>query len=185
MNAKKIIFLPNVKRRRHYKCVCKRLKLLQKKYKRQQVKLPTKLGIVYKTNRGFVVRSYFDSRKRNFIWGIAVGNVFVSKETVGNKTVSKDILDIVISLISGNDQEQLPCAEDMLIILKHKDEFNSIVELLQHYNVSADKLEGEYVVENKCSERTKLLGLVSFDGKGGYDSSPNCYRMCSRLVVKS
>lgn len=160
MKSKNLKFLLKVKRRKHDKCMRKKLRALQKEYKRRQVKIATKIGIVYEKNsKEIVVFPYFDSSKKFQIWGVCIEDnnhkIMLSKEDFGKEAhvIANENWFYVLMLNSFVQGKKFPNAKEAELIYKHKKEINDVMDLFISYGIKADKLNGPYVVYD---EKTSL-----------------------------
>lgn len=159
MDAKNLKFLLKVKRRKHDKCMRKKLRALQKEYQRRQVKFATKIGIVYeKTSKELVVFPYFDSSKKFQIWGVCIEDnnhkIMISKEDFGKEAhvIANENWFYVLLLHAFVQGKKLPDAKEAEIIYRHKKQIDEIIDIFISYGIKADKLKGPYVIyDNKTS----------------------------------
>lgn len=196
MKAKNLKFLLKVKRRKHDKCMRKKFRALQKEYKRRQVKIATKIGIVYEKNsKEIVVFPYFDSSKKFQIWGVCIEDnhhkIMLSKEDFGKEAhvIANENWFYVLMLHTFVQGKKFLDAKDAELIYKHKKEINDVMDLFMSYGIKADKLNGPYVVYD---EKTSLEGnpenkmiVFNFDnGNNNPFSEVSCFEHYLTRLVK-
>ena len=153
----------------------KKFRSLLKARKRENIKIPTKLGIVYETSKhGYECLPYFDVARKNRVCGIAVKDgaqkLWVSLTDFGRNVpiIAKDDMLFSLTCQACIRQMRIPSYDDILRVYVDKDEINKIIELLQSYKVKADKLEGAYIIENEKSafvpEQKKTMLIYHFTG---------------------
>ena len=199
MDAINVKNLLRVRRRRRSAFVRRKLKMLLKEYKKQQVKIATKIGIVYeKNNKEIVVLPYFDSAKKYQIWGVCVDDdcrtIMVNKEDFGqnlpdyHKTVN-DNRFYVLMLYACIKGATLPDVKDIELILKHKKEINDVMDLFIKHGIKANKLNGSYVIYNEKTSydqnpENKMI-VFNFDNENNNPfSEVSCFEHCLTRLIK-
>ncbi len=184
MKTRRLRSLQHVRRHRLSKYVRKKLRMLQKQYARQQVKIFTKIGIVYeRANERYEVLPYFDSRKKYQIWGVCLkGNhhdIMLGKDDFGKNAhvIRNENQFYILSLNAFIKGGRLPHGEDVALILKYKDEVNNLITLMQSYGVQADKLMGAYVMhsDNTSYEAKPENKMIVFYVDG--DKAGQCFEI--------
>lgn len=172
MKAKQLRALHHVRRCKRNKFVRRKLKLLLKAYKKRQVKISTKIGVVYERCNGeYVVLPYFDSSRKYQIWGVCIGDnnhkIMLGKEDFGKDAhvIANDSQFYVLSLHAFIKGAKLPNKTDVELITKHKVLIDDVMKLFVSYGLNADKLAGPYVID---------------DGKTSYEANPD-----NKMVVFS
>lgn len=136
----------------------KKLRALLKAKKREEdKKIPTKLGVVYaKQNQTYEVLPYLDVAKKHLVRGVSIKNtlnrgeiMWVSKENIGKDI---DCMEKYRCLALVNkayiNKMDIPCYEDMLRIYFNIDEINKVIDIFKEYGISADRLEGPYIIHD-------------------------------------
>ena len=152
MKRKKLDAFRCLKQCKHDKVLKKTVKRLLKNSKKHQVKIFTKLGIVYEQCGRYEVLPYFDSKKKHQVWGVCIGDdnrkIMLSKDDFG-----KDVHVIfnsnqfyILSLNAYIRGLKLPTMRAAKLIGASKSLIDDIMELFMVYGVKADKLNGPYVV---------------------------------------
>ena len=132
--------------------------LLRAKKREENVKIPTKLGIVYaKKNKEFESLPYLDVARKHRIFGVSIPATLGGKEIfwIALEDSGKDLADLgeyrvlAIANEAYAKEMSLPCYDDMLRLYLSIDEINKVLDLLKKYGVSADKLNGPYIIHDK------------------------------------
>ena len=140
----------------------KKLRALLKAKKRDRdKKISTKLGIVYaKKHETYEVLPYFDVSRKHRICGISIKEtcssnevLWISKEDIGKDLIGYDSYrcSALINQAYASNMD-IPCYDDMLRIYFNRDELNKVIALFKEYGISADTIEGPYIINDKSLE---------------------------------
>ncbi len=152
MNEKCFKTLLRVRWYKQNKFVRKKIKRLLKISRKQQVKIFTKLGVVYKKGSKYEILPYFDLRKKYQVWGVCVGDdnrkIMLSKDDFGKEAhvIFNHNQFYVLSLNAYIRGLALPTMRDAELICASKSLIDEIMELFVLHGVKADKLVGPYVI---------------------------------------
>ena len=129
--------------------------LLKAKRRENNVKIPTKLGIVYATrHRGYEVLPYLDVSRKSSVCGISIKDSSNQKEVlwVSTEDFGKEFhyfgYNWGLHLILGASKKEMdiPGYTDMLKIYFNVKEINEVIDVLIKYGVKAEKLIGPYIM---------------------------------------
>ena len=194
MNAKHFRTLLRVRWYKQSKFVQKKIKRLLKNNRKKQVKIFTKLGVVYKKGEQYEVLPYFDLRKKYQVWGVCVGDdnrkIMLSKDDFGHgiRTILNSNQFYVLSLNAYIRGSTLPTIADAELIYASKSLIDEIMELFVSNGIEADKLVGPYVIytDNTSYEDdpAKKVLVWNLDAKNGeHFCEVSCYeRYLTRLI---
>ena len=132
--------------------------LLKARKREKNIKIPTKLGIVYaKKNGTYEVLPYFDVARKHRVRGVSIKDIRGQRDTmwVALEDTGKD-LDFMgeyrgLSLANKAYAKEMniPCYDDMLRVYFNINEINEVIDVLKKYGVSADNLVGPYIIHDK------------------------------------
>ncbi|MBQ2810773.1 MAG: hypothetical protein IJF12_01240 [Alphaproteobacteria bacterium] len=170
--------------------------LLKARKREENIKIPTKLGIVYaKKNKEYESLPYLDVARRHRIFGVSIPATLGGKEIfwIALEDSGKDLADLgeYRGLSMANEayakKMSLPCYDDMLRMYLSIDEINEVIDLLKKYGVSADRLNGPYIIHDKSlgSDIYSCDDVLIFHLKGERAATyqevgiyePNCTRL--------
>lgn len=175
----------------------KKLRALLKAKKREYIKIPTELGIVYETsNRKYEVLPYFDVAKKHCVCAIAVrdgaNKLWLVLTNFGNDVpiINKDDVLFSLKCQAYIFHMQMPCYDDIVNLYVDRDKINKVIDMLQGYGVKADKLEGAYIIDNEKSafvpDNSKTMLVYHFNGmfEATYQEvDRSCFNL-TRLLIK-